>query len=98
MAYGNGGSYGSETATINYPTATAPPREPMVLREAERLAKATEGLHSLISELEQRLAGVLSPEPPSKDNAGVAPTMPVPLAQHIGSSADRIGYACARLQ
>jgi hypothetical protein len=102
MAYGNGGSYGESTASMNYPTANAmpaPPREPAILQEAGRLDKHVETLHMAISELEARIGVVLMPEPPSAQaKDGGRPIVPVPLAQTIAQQADRVSGACARLQ
>lgn len=96
MGYSNGGvtapgSYGG-TAT------DSPVRMPMVALELDRQAKAVEHLHSLISDLDNRLSGVLRPTTPATGADKKLPDALVPLAGNISETNSRIEAACARLQ
>lgn len=84
--YGNGGSYGASTSPVGGPVQTA--RESLT----SRLDSHSSALHSAISELEQRLAAVLSVAPPAadspKDRQAGAP---------LGELVDRVQFALVRL-
>lgn len=100
MAYGNGGSYG-ETSGVSgatyQPAGPQAARVPMVEAEIKRLGAGTEALHNALNELEARISSALMPESPTNAKEAGVPVSPVVLAHAIGSQADRVSAACARI-
>ncbi len=104
MAQDNGQS-AREWAQTNQRTMTAsggvglaPVQPSAVSSQMNTLESRTEVLHSMISELENRLSGILMPDGPSNSAKQDMPMhSPVVLAQTLGMVNDRLDGAAARL-
>lgn len=97
---GSGGAAMGSGSLEQYTTvAQAPPRGmPMVAIQLDRQAKGTEHLHSLLSDLEARLSGIVRAVPPSVADQGGKNSMElVPLAGGLAEQNNRIESACHRV-
>lgn len=106
MAYGNGSNYDGPTmgpgarglgeiAALNAPSVS---RVPMVAAQMETAAKHIEGLHGLLTDLEQRLSCAVHAEPPAATaTKGDRPHPGVPLVGALMELNARIELACARV-
>lgn len=99
MSYGNSGYAASGQAGSGMIASAQPsaPRQSLISEQMARGDKLTLDLHNLITELEARIAGVLTAEAPTGAKEASGPPSLVTLAASLGELNSRIEHACVRI-